>query len=210
MYLGAEVYLGTFWECRKVITHKCPGINVYPTSHLCVVLHILIFCIINDFYTSIIITGRNEVVAKVMFLLVSVILSRGGGLPQCMLGYHPPPKHTPGKHTPWQAPPQEAHTSPVSTHTPGIWSMSGRYASYWNAFLFSYHFIQIPFEIAFRYPFSHVTHIENYVCSKKNYKSDCLLKTIIYNYFEVSFSKDVVRSSAHKQQWEEQHHHQWQ
>ena len=38
------------------------------------------------------ITGHNEVVAKVMFLLVSVILStRGGGLPQCMLGYHTPP-----------------------------------------------------------------------------------------------------------------------
>ena len=33
---------------------------------------------------SAIITGRNEVVAKVMFLLVSVILSTGG-LPQCML-----------------------------------------------------------------------------------------------------------------------------
>ena len=36
-------------------------------------------------------TGRNEVVAKVMFLLVSVILSTGGGgLPQCMLGNHIP------------------------------------------------------------------------------------------------------------------------
>ena len=33
-------------------------------------------------------TGRNEVVAKVMFLLVSVILLTWGCLPQCMLGYH--------------------------------------------------------------------------------------------------------------------------
>ena len=58
-------------------------------------------------------TGRNEVVAKVMFLLVSVILFTGG-LPQCMLGYHPPPgrrhppgrrpfrrRHPPRKETPW-------------------------------------------------------------------------------------------------------------
>ena len=49
------------------------------------------------------ITGRNEVVAKVMFLLVSVILS-GGGVPQCMLGYHPPGTHPPGADTPPPAP----------------------------------------------------------------------------------------------------------
>ena len=38
-------FLGTFWECRKVITHKCPciGLNVYLTSRLWVVLHLLIF-----------------------------------------------------------------------------------------------------------------------------------------------------------------------
>ena len=39
-----------------------------------------------------IITGRNEVVAKVIFLHLSVIHSvhrGGGGLPQCMLGYPP-------------------------------------------------------------------------------------------------------------------------
>ena len=44
-----------------------------------------------------------------MFLLVSVILFTGGGLPQCMLGYHPPPRgrryslgsmNPPGKHAP--------------------------------------------------------------------------------------------------------------
>ena len=57
------------------------------------------------------VTGRNEVVAKVMFLQVSVIHSvhrGGGGLPQCMLGYHPPgtrhpPRpgtHPPDRHTP--------------------------------------------------------------------------------------------------------------
>ena len=40
------IFLGTFWECRKVITHKCPRINIYPTSHLCVVLHVLIFSLV--------------------------------------------------------------------------------------------------------------------------------------------------------------------
>ena len=78
------------------------------------------------------ITGRNEVVAKVMFLLVSVILSTGG-LPQCMLGYH----HTPpgGRHPP-DTTPQEGSTPPGKEAPPGIRSMSGRYASYWNTFLF--------------------------------------------------------------------------
>ena len=42
-----------------------------------------------------VITGRNEVVAKVMFLLVSDILLTGGGLPQCMLGYPPRPGRPP-------------------------------------------------------------------------------------------------------------------
>ena len=94
--------------------------------------------------------------AKVMFLQVSVIHSvhrGGGGLPQCMLGYppdqadtpqdqtppgpgrHPPRSDTPpgpGRHPPSQdqadPPPREADSS--------IRSTSGRYASYWNAFLF--------------------------------------------------------------------------
>ena len=53
---------------------------------------------------TIIVTGRNEVVAKVIFLHLSVIHSvhrGGGGLPQCMLGYHPPrSRHPPGPDTP--------------------------------------------------------------------------------------------------------------
>ena len=48
---------------------------------------------------TLVITGRNEVAAKVMFLLVSVILFTGG-LPQCMLGYHHPP---PGRRPPFPA-----------------------------------------------------------------------------------------------------------
>ena len=121
------------------------------------------------------ITGRNEVVATVIFLHLFVILFTGGCLPQCMLGYHPPqeqtppPKQTnpradtPGAETPLGAdiPPRNRH--PLGADTPkeqtppeqtppeadiprcrppweadsGIRSMSGRYASYWNAFLFT-------------------------------------------------------------------------
>ena len=139
-------------------------------------------------------TGRNEVVAKVIFLHLFVILFTGGCLPQCMLGYHPPEQIPPweqtppgadtpweqtpprSRHTPWADTPQEqthpprAHTPQSRHHTPsweqtphpllgadtpreqtpswsrhpspreedsGIRSMSGRYASYWNAFLLS-------------------------------------------------------------------------
>ena len=93
--------------------------------------------------------------AKVIFSQACVqnsVHGGGGGcLPQCMLGYQPQPpqsRHSPGtRHppskeqthipgadtplgadTPWnQAPPREADCS--------IRSTSGRYASYWNAFL---------------------------------------------------------------------------
>ena len=53
--------------------------------------------------------------ARVMFLHVSVILSRG------YLGRYPPgPGTSPGTSACWE-----------------IWATSGRYASYWNAFLFN-------------------------------------------------------------------------
>ena len=97
-----------------------------------------------------------------------------GGLPQCMLGCHPPlwtrqtppprpGRHPlrpgrppgPGRHPPWtrQTPPDQADTPPDQADTPPdqadppgpgrpppeadsrIRSTSGRYASYWNAFL---------------------------------------------------------------------------
>ena len=63
------------------------------------------------------ITGCNEVVAKVIFLHLSVIHSvhRGGGLSQCMLGYPPPPREqTP---SPDQAPP--GPDTPPGAHPPG-------------------------------------------------------------------------------------------
>ena len=117
-----------------------------------------------------IITGRNEVVAKVMFLHVSVILLTGGVSGQAPPGpgRHPPGpgRHPPGpgRHPPGPGRhPQTRQTPPLhqadppgpgrhpprpgrhpprpGRHPPreedcSIRSMSGRYASYWNAFLY--------------------------------------------------------------------------
>ena len=90
---------------------------------------------------------------------MSRILSTGGGgcLPQCILGY-PPRADTPSgadtprsRHPPGSRHPPREQTLPGSRHPPGadplgadtpleadcsIQSTSGRYASYWNAFLF--------------------------------------------------------------------------
>ena len=117
----------------------------------------------NYVFCKLIITGRNEVVAKVMFLLVSVILSTGGvsrretpwqGPPgkETPLAGRPPSKETPlpggppgqgdppARRTPLarRTPPPRQGDPPSGRETPppGIRSMSGRYASYWNAFLF--------------------------------------------------------------------------
>ena len=66
-------------------------------------------------------------------IFTGVCLSTGGGgcLPQCMLGCHTPQmENPPGRwRTPpgWRTPPREADSS--------IRSTSGRYASYWNAYL---------------------------------------------------------------------------
>ena len=94
-----------------------------------------------------VITGRIEVVAKVMFLHVSVILSTGGGL---QAGRTPPgpgrPPPRPGRtplgpgrppRTRENPPPDQADPQqPPREADSRIRSTSGRYASYWNAFLF--------------------------------------------------------------------------
>ena len=107
------------------------------------------------------VTGRNEVVDKVMFLQASVIPSTGGVSASVHVGIPHPPEQTPQEAdtTQKQTPPRSRHppredTPPRSRHplqeqtspkeadtTPqeagsGIWSMNGRYASYWNAFLY--------------------------------------------------------------------------
>ena len=64
------------------------------------------------------ITGRNEVVAKVIFLHLSVILFTGGGLPQWMLGYHPPEQTPPGSRPPReQTPPHSLPPGSRLQHT---------------------------------------------------------------------------------------------
>ena len=91
--------------------------------------------------------------AKVMFLQASVILSTGGGVSASMHARIPPPpgvdtpsseqnppgsrplqsRHPPGADTPWSRRPPGADIPREAGS--GILSMSGRYASYWNAFL---------------------------------------------------------------------------
>ena len=68
-----------------------------------------------------------------IFTPVCHSVHRGGGvLPKCMLEYHTPPEQTP---------PEQTHPPRADTPPPGpdssIRSTSGRYASYWNAFLYS-------------------------------------------------------------------------
>ena len=90
------------------------------------------------------VTGRNEVLAKVIFLHLFVILFTGG------VWQGEPPRHgdPPGPDPPtmenppaWRTPPG-METPPDQTPPPpreaysGIRSTIGRYASYWNAFLF--------------------------------------------------------------------------
>ena len=87
-------------------------------------------------------TSRNEVLAKVIFLHLSVIHSVHRGE---YLTRHPPGRHLPGQTPPSrqtppssrQTPPSSRQTPPPGRHPPGIRSTLGRYASYWKAFLFS-------------------------------------------------------------------------
>ena len=62
-----------------------------------------------------------EVVAKVIFLHLSVILFTGGCLPQCMVGYHPLPlsRHPPSRHTPPSRHPPLEQTPTWSRHQLG-------------------------------------------------------------------------------------------
>ena len=85
--------------------------------------------------------------AKVIFSQACVknsVHGGGGCLPQCMLGYPPPRTRQtpPGADTPPLPPDQADPPRPDRPPTPSpgeadssIRSMSGRYASFWNAFL---------------------------------------------------------------------------
>ena len=104
----------------------------------------------NEWVPLYLLPPTNEAWGKVIFLHLFVILFTGGGLPQCMVGYHPhrsrhPPLQTPppgSRHQPLEADtcPQE-QTHPLGAGTPHsrvcweILSTSGQYSSYWNAIL---------------------------------------------------------------------------
>ena len=57
-------------------------------------------------------------------LHLSVILSTGGCLPQCVLGYTIPGRHAPGQTPPGQTPPQQTATAVDGTHPTGMHSCS--------------------------------------------------------------------------------------
>ena len=68
----------------------------------------------------VLVTGRNKVVAKVIFLHLSVILFTGGSLPQCMLGCQPPGADTtPPDYVPPNYVPPRLHT-PQDYVPPGL------------------------------------------------------------------------------------------
>ena len=79
----------------------------------------------------------NEVWGKLIFSVACVKNSvHRGGLPQCMLGYPRGPGTPPDQAPPpTRYPPDQA--PPWISACWGIWSTSGRYASYWNAILFN-------------------------------------------------------------------------
>ena len=81
-----------------------------------------------------------------MFLHVSVILSTGGCLANIPLGRHPPGRHPPLADTPpWQTPP----LADTPGQTPSSCHYSGRYASFWNAFLFSSRSSEMQIRLSF-------------------------------------------------------------
>ena len=169
---GATLFcklLKVICQTAKISLQQCAQILLFDDVHL----------------FGVVVTGRNEVVAKVMFLHVSVILLTGGvsgeppwtkenppGTRQPPQTRQPPPdqattpprtkENPPGPGNPpgtrQPHPPAPRRTPPDQGEPPGtrqphppqdqgeppphweehcsIRSMSGRYASYWNAFLF--------------------------------------------------------------------------
>ena len=150
--------------------HACPP-GMHTPGHACPpwilrdlvnerVVQILLECIL--------VTTCNEVGARLCFYTCGChFVHGGGGLPQCMLGYHPPspaadtppkeqtpssppppgsrhPPDSPWEQTPLPASPWE-QTPPGSSACWEIRATSGRYASYWNAFLFENSFFLLMY-----------------------------------------------------------------
>ena len=137
----------TLSKCKIYGIVRLVSFKTKNLSHLCS-LHVIFFlnhpsfkaknsCVPNWVHKRCIFTGRNEVVAKVMFLQVSVIHSvhRGGSPENSPLAGRTPPPHLVGRTPPWQGEPPPAGRTPPPEADSSIRSTSGRYASYWNAFL---------------------------------------------------------------------------
>ena len=67
-------------------------------------------------YVMILVTARNEVWGKVIFSQACLIQFTGGGLPQCMLGYHPQTRRSPPRSPP---PPAAEHAGRYGQRTGG-------------------------------------------------------------------------------------------
>ena len=122
MYLHYKITQRTIFHLNYVhifvisIPFICSGVqlcgtNYQETGDILCCSHASKKCLVtllspsNEVWGRVIFSGRNEVVAKVMFLQASAILSTGVGggecLPQCMLWYHTPGADTPQiRHTP--------------------------------------------------------------------------------------------------------------
>ena len=122
---GSTLTLSVNWSLKEPQKLNTPrGQTVTRVFTLPMIKRTLSFHKVN-FYRPQRSCGRGYV-----FTGVCHSVNGGGCLPQCMLGYHTPPpgsRHPPRADHPGSRLPPEADS--------GIHSMSGRYASYWNAFL---------------------------------------------------------------------------
>ena len=127
VHAGIHTPLGRHPRADTLPLGRHPPLGQTPSPVQCMLgdtgnkraVRILLKCIL--------VTGCNEVVAKVIFLHLSVILLTGGVLPQCMLGYHPPPgadtttpwsRHPPRADPPGTRPPRSRHHPPPGPDSP--------------------------------------------------------------------------------------------
>ena len=129
-------HLSRFFDCLHN-SWKSSFFNIFPTAQNSIDVELTT---LGHFYRP------QRSWAKVMFLQASVILSTGGVCLSACWDTTPPrsrppqSRHPPGADT---HPPREQTTPPREADS-GIRSTSGRYASYWNAFLFTRVLTMIP------------------------------------------------------------------
>ena len=120
------------------------------------------------------------------YTCLSVILFTGGGLPQCMLGYHPPgTRHPPGADPPGPGTPPE-QPPPADSYC------CGRYASYWNAFLFKFSILNY---------FSHYRCLR-WCSSWFSHKSQCGPESDVpFKLLVESLMTDLSSSKSYRYEW---------